>query len=99
MSSFELLMLLIVSGAFSFSLAIFGGMHFYLLLNNLTTIEYMEGSRRLRFARSTKDNDNHVFNIGWKENIISVLGETWKEWILPIPSSRYGFQIFMNKKG
>lgn len=81
-------MLLIVSGAFSFSLVIFGGMHAFLLLNNFTTIEYMEGSSRLRFARSSRDDtENHVYNMGWKKNIKSVLGDTWKEWIFPIPTS------------
>jgi palmitoyltransferase len=88
-------MLLIVSGAFSFSLAIFGGMHTYLLFNNLTTIEYMEGSSRLLYSRSKNDNGKHVFNIGWKKNVNSVLGATWKEWILPIPTSRYEFKILI----
>lgn len=81
-------MLIIVSGAFSFSLVIFGGMHFYLLVNNLTTIEYMEGSRGIRFISKKNDNDNHVFNLGWRKNMKSVLGETWNEWIFPIPTSR-----------
>jgi hypothetical protein len=89
-------MLLVVSGAFSFSLAIFGGMHTYLLFNNLTTIEYMEGSSRLLFSRSQDDSKKHVYNIGWKKNVNSVLGETWEEWILPIPASRYGYKMFIS---
>ena len=79
-------MLIIVSASFSFSLLIFGGFHVFLVVNNLTTIEYMEGSTRLH--PDLRYNKN-AYDIGWKSNLSSVLGTNWKEWVFPIPASQY----------
>lgn len=70
-------------------------MHLHLVLTNRTTIESMEGAGyvltnsvingRASVKSLAKVN---IYDMGAKNNWNSVMGDSWKEWILPIQNKR-----------
>lgn len=91
--SINLVVLLVLSFAFSFSVSIFAGFLAYLVLKNQTTIEF----QALRF-NSANDSRNkfhyefdlsvkklgNIYDLGYYKNWTSIMGEKWYLWIFPI---------------
>ncbi|PNY12584.1 putative S-acyltransferase [Trifolium pratense] len=59
------------------------GWHVYLILHNMTTIEYYEGNRAKWLAAKTGQNYRHPYNIGAYKNITLILGPTMLKWLCP----------------
>ncbi|KAJ8759125.1 hypothetical protein K2173_004132 [Erythroxylum novogranatense] len=77
----------VLSGVMMFSLSIalgtFLGWHFYLITQNMTTIEYYEGIRAAWLVKKSGQNYRHPFNIGVYKNITLVLGPNMLKWLCP----------------
>ncbi|XP_009782344.1 putative protein S-acyltransferase 16 [Nicotiana tabacum] len=71
----------------SLALSFFLGWHFYLILQNKTTIEYQEGVRAMCVAEKGGYVYSHPYDLGAYENLISVLGPNVLCW--PFPSTRH----------
>ncbi|KAK6205597.1 DHHC palmitoyltransferase-domain-containing protein [Scheffersomyces amazonensis] len=91
--SINLVILCILSISFSIALGGFGLFSVYLLLNNFTTIEFQEkrwskqGNSSFIYEfdeRGKKQNLGHIYDIGYKKNWTSIMGNTWAQWLLPI---------------
>lgn len=88
LKDFQILLIVLIGGIFGICLLAFTGMHVWMVLENATTLESMEGDRRfilgsdgvVRNARGS-----NLYNLGWRRNWVSVMGPAWKTWILPIP--------------
>ncbi|XP_027934672.1 probable protein S-acyltransferase 15 isoform X2 [Vigna unguiculata] len=59
------------------------GWHVYLVLHNMTTIEYHEGNRAKWLAMKSGQSYRHPFNIGAYRNITSILGPNMLKWLCP----------------
>ncbi|RZB44563.1 probable protein S-acyltransferase 15 isoform X2 [Glycine soja] len=59
------------------------GWHVYLILHNMTTIEYYEGNRAKWLAMKSGQSYRHPFNIGAYKNITLVLGPNMLKWLCP----------------
>ncbi|KAL5569379.1 hypothetical protein UlMin_025954 [Ulmus minor] len=59
------------------------GWHIYLIIHNMTTIEYYEGVRAAWLARKSGQNYRHPFNLSAYRNITSVLGPNMLKWLCP----------------
>ncbi|KAB1219045.1 putative protein S-acyltransferase 15 [Morella rubra] len=59
------------------------GWHIYLIIQNMTTIEYYEGIRQSWLARKSGQSYQHPFNLGVYRNITSVLGPNMVKWLCP----------------
>ncbi|CAI5758214.1 unnamed protein product [Candida verbasci] len=78
--SINVVILCVLAFAFGISLIIFLGFSVYLILRNLTTIEFQE--RRWNFrGGSGKEN---MFDLGYKKNWESVMGNNISTWLFPI---------------
>ncbi|KAJ3178095.1 hypothetical protein HK101_010157 [Irineochytrium annulatum] len=81
------IMLFILSAVFALCLLMFTAMHTGLLLANRTTIESMEGGRRVRTASGDVKYHPVVnyYDLGtWRENWIEVFGVDARTWFLPV---------------
>lgn len=88
----NIVLLAVLALCLSVSLGCFTGVELYFLLNNLTTIEYYERNRYDRDVQIMRESTGqsvlewiNVYDLGscclnWK----AVMGETWKEWLLPV---------------
>ncbi|KAJ3330986.1 hypothetical protein HDU76_004340 [Blyttiomyces sp. JEL0837] len=74
------------SGLFAICMVAFLAMHTALMLANKTTIESMEGARRIRTAnRGIRVARNvNIFDLGNYENWIQVMGKDTKYWLIPV---------------
>ncbi|CAK8573125.1 unnamed protein product [Lathyrus sativus] len=59
------------------------GWHIYLILHNMTTIEYYEGNRAKWLAAKTGQSYRHPYNIGAYKNITLILGPSMLKWLCP----------------
>ncbi|GAU46751.1 hypothetical protein TSUD_402770 [Trifolium subterraneum] len=59
------------------------GWHVYLILHNMTTIEYYEGNRAKWLAAKTGQSYRHLYNIGAYKNLTLILGPTMLKWLCP----------------
>ncbi|KAF1860370.1 hypothetical protein Lal_00037709 [Lupinus albus] len=59
------------------------GWHVYLVLQNMTTIEYYEAKRAKWLAAKSGKSYRHPFNIGVYTNITSILGPNMLKWLCP----------------
>ncbi|KAI5399768.1 putative protein S-acyltransferase 15 [Lathyrus oleraceus] len=59
------------------------GWHIYLILHNMTTIEYYEGNRAKWLAAKSGQSYRHPYNNGAYKNITLVLGPTMLKWLCP----------------
>lgn len=96
MISINLIVLFILSIAFSFAVSLFAGFLIYMVLKNQTTIEYEQqrwnrsaDSNRTgfhyQFSETLTNNDlGNIYDLGTFNNWISVMGDNWYGWILPI---------------
>ncbi|XP_041022845.1 probable protein S-acyltransferase 15 isoform X2 [Juglans microcarpa x Juglans regia] len=57
--------------------------HIYLIIHNMTTIEYYEGIRASWLARKSGQSYQHPFNLSVYRNITSVLGPNMLKWWCP----------------
>ncbi|KAH0721676.1 hypothetical protein KY290_006681 [Solanum tuberosum] len=67
----------------SLALGFFLCWHFYLILQNKTTIEYQEGVRAMCVAEKGGYVYSHPYDLGAYENLIAVLGPNVLYWLLP----------------
>lgn len=87
------LIYLIVAIVMGLAVGAFFGYTFWLLASNRTTLEHMESKAirtslassnfRYRAPPTTKTLGN-MWDVGTRQNICQIMGNTWKEWILPI---------------
>ena len=91
----HILLLELLSGVFALCLIIFVGVHTNLLFTNRTTIESMEGSRRVRLADNTMRiaRDVNIYDLGWRLNVREVFGDNMWLWFLPV-ASRYAQMVY-----
>lgn len=59
------------------------GWHIYLIIHNMTTIEYYEAIRALWLARKSGQSYRHPYNVGVYKNITLVLGPNMLNWLCP----------------
>ncbi|RDY12746.1 putative protein S-acyltransferase 15 [Mucuna pruriens] len=59
------------------------GWHVYLILHNMTTIEYYEGNRAKWLAMKSGQSYRHPFNVGAYKNITLILGPNMLKWLCP----------------
>ncbi|TPX68485.1 hypothetical protein SpCBS45565_g02980 [Spizellomyces sp. 'palustris'] len=86
---FHTIMLFIVSGIFALCLLVFVAVHAGLISGNKTTIESMEGARRVRLEDNSVRLARHVniYDLGAKENFLQIFGPKWMLWFVPLPTS------------
>ncbi|ODV98378.1 hypothetical protein PACTADRAFT_38220 [Pachysolen tannophilus NRRL Y-2460] len=94
--SLNYLFLFILSLTIFISVGVFAGFTVYQVLKNQTTIESYDFQRyRTNFTKKTRSNVpypevpnsdemGNIFDLGWKKNLQTVMGTTWREWLLPI---------------
>ena len=89
---FQFVILLIVSAAFGFCLFAFAFIHCYYIYYNCTTIEAMEGDRRLKLQDSSVKiaRGINIYDLGVYKNFNSVFGKTFKSRFLPIHVEKLG---------
>eukprot|EP01006_Ploeotia_vitrea_P052631 TRINITY_DN67715_c5_g1_i2.p1 TRINITY_DN67715_c5_g1~~TRINITY_DN67715_c5_g1_i2.p1 ORF type:complete len:238 (-),score=30.88 TRINITY_DN67715_c5_g1_i2:61-774(-) len=66
----------------SICLTLFLAFHLGLVAKNTTTIEMLEKEQKFKIQGS-----QGMYNLGLKENFVSVFGTTWWKWLLPIPTT------------
>ncbi|KAL2324828.1 hypothetical protein Fmac_023886 [Flemingia macrophylla] len=59
------------------------GWHVYLILHNMTTIEYHEGNRAKWLAMKSGQSYRHPYNMGAYKNITLILGPNMLKWFCP----------------
>ncbi|XP_020229668.1 probable protein S-acyltransferase 15 isoform X1 [Cajanus cajan] len=59
------------------------GWHVYLILHNMTTIEYHEGNRAKWLAMKSGQSYRHPYNVGAYKNITLILGPNMLKWFCP----------------
>ncbi|MED6122782.1 hypothetical protein PIB30_043159 [Stylosanthes scabra] len=69
--------------ALTTTLLTLSGWHVYLILHNMTTIEYYEGKRAKWLAMKSGHSYRHPFSISPYKNITSVLGPNMLKWLCP----------------
>ncbi|CDK24189.1 unnamed protein product [Kuraishia capsulata CBS 1993] len=97
--SLNVMFLFILAVTMSIALFFFGAYSIYEVLRNMTTIETYESTRyRSNMRRNTSENTykyadipnsasiGNIFDLGLRRNWQSVMGTTWKEWLLPVPA-------------
>lgn len=91
--SINVVLLCVIALTFAFTVTVFAGFSMYLTSRNLTTIEFQERRWNYRGAdQYSYEFDNNgkqkklanIFDLGVKENMRLVLGESWWSWLLPI---------------
>lgn len=86
--SINSVMLFVVSIAFTLAVATFAIFLTYLVLKNVTTIEFQsdDGARRSFEYDSLgkRKKLGNIYNLGWRENWRQVMGDSWSQWLLPI---------------
>ncbi|XP_078442705.1 DHHC-type zinc finger family protein [Wolffia australiana] len=60
------------------------GWHIFLLLHNMTTIEYREGIRAIWLAGKSGQRYHHPFDLGRHKNLSSILGSNAFKWCCPL---------------
>ncbi|XP_061347060.1 probable protein S-acyltransferase 15 isoform X1 [Gastrolobium bilobum] len=69
--------------ALTITLSTLSGWHVYLILHNMSTIEYYEGNRAKWLAMKSGQSYRHPFNIGAYKNITLILGPNMLKWLCP----------------
>lgn len=103
--SLHLVFLFVVSVAFSVSMSLFTAFSIYMVLRNLTTIEfqdnrwgYLEHSTgQYEFdLKGKKKLLGHLYDLGWKKNWTAVMGQSIVGWILPLTVAGHSLSAFGN---
>ncbi|KAJ3160933.1 Palmitoyltransferase zdhhc2 [Geranomyces michiganensis] len=86
---FQPTFILIISGVFALCLLIFLIVHLNLVLSNKSTIESMEGGRRVRLPDGSigAAPSGNLYDLGTRENLVQVFGKRWQLWLVPVYSS------------
>lgn len=69
--------------ALTITLSTLSGWHAYLILHNMTTIEFYEGKRAKWLAMKSGQSYRHPFNVGAYKNITLILGPNMLKWLCP----------------
>ncbi|XP_062092037.1 probable protein S-acyltransferase 15 isoform X2 [Humulus lupulus] len=69
--------------ALSLTLGTLFGWHIYLIIHNMTTIEYYEGIRAAWMAKKSGQNYRNPFDLNAYKNITLVLGPNMLKWLCP----------------
>lgn len=94
--SLTLVFLAVVSFAFFLSVGCFAGFLVYLMLRNLTTIEFQDlrwnylGDHSAEYeydSTGKKKSVANFYDLGLKRNWTAVMGDTWWHWLLPISAT------------
>ncbi|XP_060964190.1 probable protein S-acyltransferase 15 isoform X2 [Cannabis sativa] len=73
----------VMMSALSLTLGTLFGWHIYLIIHNMTTIEYYEGIRAAWMAKKSGHNYRHQFDLNAYKNITLVLGPNMLKWWCP----------------
>ncbi|KAM1069131.1 hypothetical protein EV1_001006 [Malus domestica] len=73
----------LVMASLSLMLGTLLGWHFYLITQNMTTIEYYEGIRAAWLVKKSGQSYRHPYNLSIYTNITSVLGPNVLKWLCP----------------
>ncbi|KAL7751885.1 palmitoyltransferase for Vac8p [Sorochytrium milnesiophthora] len=83
----QLVGLALASGLFSISLLCFAGFHLSLILRNRTTIENLDQQNYRVGGQRTTTRRVNLFDVGWYNNWVQVMGPDRKLWFLPVGNS------------
>lgn len=72
-----------ITAVFSLTLGSLLAWHLYLLVHNMTTIEYHEGVKANWLARKSGQSYHHPFNLGVSKNFNMILGPSKLKWLCP----------------
>ncbi|EAZ62849.2 predicted protein [Scheffersomyces stipitis CBS 6054] len=101
--SINVVALFVLSLAFGIALACFSGLQIYFLLLNMTTIEFQDfrwssmrkigGSFQYDFDSTGKQKAlGHIYDLGYYKNFTSIMGHTWKDWLLPLTVTSHSIE-------
>ncbi|KAL6126436.1 hypothetical protein ACLB2K_074485 [Fragaria x ananassa] len=77
----------VTMAALTLTLGTLLGWHVYLIIRNMTTIEYYEAIRTEWLARKSGQSYRHPYNLSVYKNITSVLGPNMMKWLWPVAVS------------
>ncbi|ODQ77417.1 hypothetical protein BABINDRAFT_15649 [Babjeviella inositovora NRRL Y-12698] len=76
--------LFVVSMAMAVALSVFTGLTIYQVLCNTTTIESYEFNNVRARDRSINPGKLNIFDLGWRANWRTTMGEGWMQWMFPL---------------
>lgn len=92
--SVHVIILWVLAIAFAFAVSLFAGFLVYLVLKNQTTIEFQEsrwnhaadskGGFTYQFDDGRKKELGNIYDLGYANNWMEVMGTKWYHWIFPI---------------
>ncbi|ODV79359.1 zf-DHHC-domain-containing protein [Suhomyces tanzawaensis NRRL Y-17324] len=87
--SINVVVLFVLAAAFGGATAVFAGFLVYLVLRNKTTLELHEANWDKGFQYEFNKNEKvgNIYDLGWKRNWTSIMGETWAHWLLPVAAT------------
>ncbi|KAI8919930.1 DHHC palmitoyltransferase-domain-containing protein [Powellomyces hirtus] len=85
---FQATFIFVISGVFALCLLVFIFVHTQLVLSNKSTIESMEGARRILLPDNTvrMAHTANLYDMGMRQNLLQVFGHRWELWFVPVPS-------------
>ncbi|KAM3122912.1 hypothetical protein ACQ2H7_003880 [Candidozyma auris] len=112
--SLNLVFVVVLSFTFFIAVGVFTAFSVYLLLRNYTTIEFQnekwnyskENEAQYEFdSRGKRRKLGHIYDLGSKNNLRAVMGDSWAAWVLPIkvtsmslaPGQRNGINFEVNE--
>ncbi|KAJ1557069.1 Palmitoyltransferase zdhhc20, partial [Nowakowskiella sp. JEL0078] len=84
----QIIFLFIVAGVFGLCMVPFSGIHTLLILRNKTTIENLEGARRIRGRDGQAlEASVNIYDVGTAKNWVLVMGSNPWLWFVPVATS------------
>lgn len=110
----NLVFVVVLSFTFFIAVGVFTAFLVYLLLRNYTTIEFQnekwnyskENEAQYEFdSRGKRRKLGHIYDLGLKNNLRAVMGDSWAAWVMPIkvtsmslaPGQRNGIDFEVNE--
>ncbi|EGV59979.1 zf-DHHC-domain-containing protein [Yamadazyma tenuis ATCC 10573] len=82
--SLRLVFLFIVSLVFFVTIGVFGMFSMWLVFRNTTTIEFQDQRWSWGDKASSRSSGPNIFDLGARNNWVSVMGNHWVYWVLPV---------------